>query len=88
MYRELQWTATAAPSICEFEHGHYMGYAIMEDGLQEANQSEEPWNLKVGPDCTPHQPSCSDALCAPGCADLRQRQPTRLPNMALHQEHT
>ena len=68
VYRELQWTASAAPSIFEFEHGHYMGYAIMEDGLQEANQSEEPWNLKVGPDCTPHQPSCSGALCAPGCA--------------------
>ena len=62
VYREAQWTATAELSMCEVRHGHYMGYTITEDRLQEANQSEEPWSLKVGPDSTPHQPSCSGAF--------------------------
>ena len=57
VYSEVQRTATAELSMCEVRHGHYMGYTVMEDRLQEANQSEEPWSLKVGPDCTPHQPA-------------------------------
>ena len=57
LYSEVQWTAPAELSISEVRHRHYVGYTIMEDRLQGAPKSEEPWYFKVGPDFTPYEPA-------------------------------